>query len=101
VRHDPRTGIGAAVGYAGHGVASANLAARTLADLVLARETELVRLPLVDHKPRRWEPEPLRWIGVQSMYRLFRTADAREERRGATSTSLIARLGGKLAGLSP
>lgn len=101
VRHDSMTGMGAAVGYAGHGVTSANLAARALADLVLARETELVDLPMVGHRPRRWEPEPLRWVGVQSMYRLFRTADAMEERRGATSTSLIARLGGRLAGLSP
>lgn len=101
VRHDAATGIGASVGYAGHGVTSANLAARTLADLVLARDTELTRLPLVDHRPPRWEPEPIRWVGVQSMYRLLRTADAREERKGATSTSLIARAAGRLAGLSP
>jgi hypothetical protein len=101
VRHDAATGIGAAVGYAGHGVTSANLAARTLADLVLARDTELTRLPLVDHRPPRWEPEPIRWVGVQSMYRLFRIADAREERRTARSTSLIARGAGRLAGLSP
>ncbi|MET0953960.1 MAG: FAD-dependent oxidoreductase [Aeromicrobium sp.] len=100
VRHDHRTGIGASVGYAGHGVAAANLAARTLVDLVLARDTDLVRLPLVDHRPPRWEPEPLRWAGIHAMYRLFRTADGREERRGATSTSLIARFAGRLAGLS-
>ena len=101
VRHDPGTGVGSSVGYAGHGVASANLAARTLAHLVLQRDSELVRLPVVDHRPPRWEPEPIRWMGIQSMYRLFRTADAREEQRGATSTSLIARAAGRLAGLSP
>lgn len=100
VRHDQDTGVGSSVGYAGHGVASANLAARSLVDLVLKRDSDLVRLPLVDHRPPRWEPEPIRWVGIHSMYRLFRTADAREERRGATSTSLIARVAGRFAGLS-
>lgn len=100
VRHDHRTGIGASVGYAGHGVAAANLAARTLVDLVFARDTDLVRLPLVDHRPPRWEPEPLRWAGIHAMYRLFRTADGREERQGATSTSPIARFAARLAGMS-
>lgn len=101
VRYDPTSGIGASVGYAGHGVAPANLAARTLADLVLGRDSELSVLPLVDHRPPRWEPEPIRWVGVQTMYRLFRLADAREERRRAPSTSLIARAAGRLAGLDP
>ncbi|WP_148573285.1 NAD(P)/FAD-dependent oxidoreductase [Nocardioides caldifontis] len=101
VRYDRASSVGSSVGYAGHGVAAANLAARTLVDLVLGRDTERVALPLVDHRPPRWEPEPIRWVGVQTMYRLFRTADAREEKRGATSTSLIARAAGKLAGLSP
>lgn len=101
VRHDPATGIGASVGYAGHGVAASNLAARTLADMVLGRGTDLLRLPFVDHMPPSWEPEPLRWLGVHTMYRLFRAADSWEERRAATSTSLIARAAGRLAGLAP
>lgn len=101
VRHDPVSGMGASVGYAGHGVASANLAARTLVDLVLRRDSELTRLPIVDHRSPRWEPEPIRWLGIHTMYRLFRIADAVEERPGVTSTSLIARAAGRLAGLSP
>src|SRR5580693_9509564 len=35
VNLDPATGLGSAGGYSGHGVAAANLAGRTLADLVL------------------------------------------------------------------
>ncbi len=62
--YDPRTGIAIARGYTGEGVATANLAGRVLADLVTERDTELTRLPMTKHHPRRWEPEPLRWLGV-------------------------------------
>jgi glycine/D-amino acid oxidase-like deaminating enzyme len=99
VRYDPGRGIGLAAGYAGHGVTAAHVAGRTLADLVLGRESELVDLPWVDHRSPRWEPEPVRWVGVHGMYRLFRLADRWEERRGAQRTSLLARVGGRLAGL--
>ena len=34
-------------------------------DLVLGHDTELTRLPWVDHHSRSWEPEPLRWLGRQ------------------------------------
>lgn len=99
VSHDPATGIGMAGGYAGHGVTATNVAARTLVDLTLGHDTELVRLPWVDYHSPSWEPEPLRWIGVHGMYRLFRAADAWEERQHSEKTSLIARFGGRLAGL--
>ena len=64
-RFDPATGLASAGGYAGDGVATANLAGRTLADLILGRETDLTRLPIAGHRSRRWEPEPLRWLGVR------------------------------------
>ncbi len=99
VRHDPATSLGSACGYAGHGVTAANVAARTLVDLVLDRDTELTRLPWVNHRSPNWEPEPVRWLGVHGMYRLFRAADAWEERRGSARTSLLARIGSRLAGL--
>ncbi|HEX9858365.1 MAG TPA: FAD-binding oxidoreductase [Paracoccaceae bacterium] len=79
---DPATGIGWAGGYVGVGVSTSNLAGRTLADLVLRRETDLARLPWVNRRVRRWEPEPLRWLGVQGMYKLLNIADRREARRG-------------------
>jgi glycine/D-amino acid oxidase-like deaminating enzyme len=82
---DPRTRIGWAGGYVGVGVSTSNLAGRTLADLVLDRDTALVRLPWVNRTVRRWEPEPLRWLGVNAMYRLYRMADRIEARGGGTS----------------
>ena len=82
---DRGSGIAWAGGYVGEGVAAANLAGRTLADLILERDSDLVSLPWVDHRSRRWEPEPLRWIGISSMLRLTALADRAEERNGRPS----------------
>ena len=82
---DRDSGLCWAGGYAGEGVAAANLAARTLRDLILGRDTELARLPWVGHRARGWEPEPLRWLAVQTVYGAFRAADAIEDRTGKPS----------------
>jgi glycine/D-amino acid oxidase-like deaminating enzyme len=78
VTYDPRSRLGWAGGYTGHGVAAANLAGRTLADLVLGEPTELAALPWVGHRSRTWEPEPARWAGVHGLYALYRLADQLE-----------------------
>ncbi|MEZ7813923.1 MAG: FAD-binding oxidoreductase [Paracoccaceae bacterium] len=75
---DPVTKIGWAGGYVGVGVSTSNLAGRTLADLALGRDTELTCLPWVNHKVRKWEAEPLRYLGVHMMYRLLSLADRQE-----------------------
>jgi glycine/D-amino acid oxidase-like deaminating enzyme len=75
---DPATGIGWAGGYVGDGVTASHLAGRTLADLILGQDSELVTLPWVGHRSRHWEPEPLRWAGVKSIYALYRAADRAE-----------------------
>jgi glycine/D-amino acid oxidase-like deaminating enzyme len=95
---DPATGMGWAGGYVGVGVSTANLAGRTLADLALGRETALTRLPWVNRRPRRWEPEPLRWLGVRGMYALLNAADRAETRGGPPSP--LATLGNWLTGRS-
>ncbi len=82
---DRRTGLAWAGGYVGDGVSTTNLAGRTLADLVLRRDSDLVRLPWVGHRSRRWEPEPLRWLGVSAALTLMTGADAEEERTGRPS----------------
>jgi len=94
---DAETGLGWAGGYVGHGVATTNLAGRTLTDLLLGRSTDLTRLPWVGRRVRKWEPEPLRWLGVQAMYAAYRLAD-RQERGGRTSTSPIAKVADKISG---
>ncbi|GAB2864967.1 NAD(P)/FAD-dependent oxidoreductase [Nocardioides pacificus] len=94
---DRATGLGWAGGYVGTGVTATNLAGRTLTDLVLGRDTELTRLPWVGRRARRWEPEPLRWLGVQSLYRAYRAAD-RHELAGRATTSPLARVADAVAG---
>ena len=77
---DRATGAGTFGGYVGTGVACANLAGRTMAELILGAATERTTLPWVGVTARRWEPEPLRWLGVRSSRRILRTADDREFR---------------------
>jgi glycine/D-amino acid oxidase-like deaminating enzyme len=95
---DRATGIGWAGGYVGVGVSTSNLAGRTLADMVLGHDTDLVHLPWVNRRVRQWEPEPLRWLAVRGMYRLLNAADAREVATGATTTSRLARFGNWMTG---
>ncbi|GAA2204933.1 FAD-binding oxidoreductase [Nonomuraea monospora] len=97
VHLDHASGLGWAGGYVGSGVTTTNLAGRTLRDLVLRRESELTGLPWVGRQVRQWEPEPLRWAGVQLIYALFRAADRHENERIAT-TSAYARLANLISG---
>jgi glycine/D-amino acid oxidase-like deaminating enzyme len=86
---DATSGLAWAGGYVGLGVAASNLAARMLCDLLLSRDSQLLRLPWVGRRPPRWEPEPLRWAEIHSVYALYRAADRLEARSGRPS--LLAR----------
>jgi glycine/D-amino acid oxidase-like deaminating enzyme len=91
---DRATGLAWAGGYVGDGVALANLAGRTLADLIVGRDSPLTGLPWVQHRSRPWELEPMRWLGVNTGLRLAASIDAAEERTGRP-----ARLRGRLLNL--
>ncbi|MEX6502259.1 NAD(P)/FAD-dependent oxidoreductase [Pseudomonas zhanjiangensis] len=73
---DRRSGIALAGGYGGEGVGASNLGGRTLADLILGRDSLLTRQPWVladtalDSLPR-WEPEPCRWLGYNAVIQSF------------------------------
>jgi glycine/D-amino acid oxidase-like deaminating enzyme len=85
VEADPRTGLAWAGGYVGEGVAAANLAGRTLRDLILDQASTLTRLPWVGRHPASWEPEPLRWAAIHAVYSLYRRADRQEQRTARPS----------------
>jgi glycine/D-amino acid oxidase-like deaminating enzyme len=85
-RYDPATGIAAAYGYTGQGVATTNLAGRVLADLIVTGDTPFAELPMVGHRPRSWEPEPLRTLGARYLQRALARIDARAARTGQTPT---------------
>lgn len=82
---DRRTGLAWAGGYVGEGVAAANLAGRTLTDLILGRDSELTRLPWVGRLGRSWPPEPLRYAGVRGVNAMMELADRQEWRTDRTS----------------
>lgn len=97
VTFDRASGLGSAGGYVGSGLTTTHLAAHTLADLVLGHDSEFVTLPWVGRQARPWEPEPLRWLAVRTVYGLYRAADRRED-AGLARPSRLARLADRLTG---
>jgi glycine/D-amino acid oxidase-like deaminating enzyme len=93
VHFDRASGFGWAGGYTGHGVVASNISGRTLADLALGRDTDLVTLPWVGHRSPRWEPEPLRYLASVAMVRILTGADRHEDRtdRPAQRTRVVSR----------
>jgi glycine/D-amino acid oxidase-like deaminating enzyme len=96
VTADRARGLAWAGGYVGNGVSTANLAARTLTDLILGRESPLVSLPWVGHRARAFEPEPLRWLAARGLYAAYRSADRREA--AGAGPSRLASLASLIAG---
>ena len=92
------TGLGWAGGYVGQGATAANLAGRTLACLITGTDSPLTSLPWVGHVSRRWEPEPLRWLGVQAMYAAYRLADRIEEANSMPRSAMAGRVADRLSG---
>ena len=71
--------------YVGDGVATSNLAGRVLRNLITGADGDLNRLPIVDHRSRKWEVEPFRWIGVNSGLQAATAADLEERITGRPS----------------
>jgi glycine/D-amino acid oxidase-like deaminating enzyme len=96
VGYDRPAGVAWAGGYVGDGVSTTNLAGRTLADLILGRDTDLTHLPWVGHESPQWEPEPLRWLGINAG-RLLVTSLDRADAKG-TRPRFRERLASRLFG---
>jgi glycine/D-amino acid oxidase-like deaminating enzyme len=92
VGFDQRSGLAWAGGYVGDGVATSNLAGRTLAHLILGHDSDLAHLAWVNHRSKSWEPEPLRWLGVNAGLWTMQRAD-RQETSSDRPGLLAARLG--------
>ncbi len=97
VGFDKDSGMAWAGGYVGDGVSTTNLAGRTLAELIAGADHGLSGLPWVGRRPKRWEPEPLRWLGVNLSLAMMGSADRAEARTGRPSrrADLTARLIGR------
>lgn len=102
---DRQSGFGTVGGYLGEGVGASNLMARTLADLVLQRDSALSAAPwahrgLPHRVLRRWEPEPLRWLVYKATDRVLGLEEASYARPGpAWQRGLLRRTSGLLAAL--
>jgi glycine/D-amino acid oxidase-like deaminating enzyme len=96
VDFDPATGIGTAGGYVGDGLSTTNIAGRTLADLILRKETTLTALPWVGHRSPDWEIEPLRFVGANLGMLAMDAADTEE--RLTRRPSIAAKVMGPLVG---
>jgi glycine/D-amino acid oxidase-like deaminating enzyme len=81
VGFDAARGVAWAGGY-GDGVCASNLAARTMTDLVLGRESDLVTLPWVGHRSPEWPPDPIPRVGARLISSAYGLADAAAARRG-------------------
>ena len=73
---DRQHGIALAGGYGGEGVGASHLGGRTLADLILQRDTLEIKQPWVLTQGgldalKAWEPEPCRWLGYNAIIRSF------------------------------
>ena len=77
---DPRTNAIHAGGYTGDGVALSHLLARIVAGKVCGTSDPAGMLPLNGHMPPKWEPEPLRWAGLNFGLFAASRADSLEEK---------------------
>ena len=59
----------AAAGYTGNGVGPSYMVGQVLASLALDRRDEHSRLPIVDPAPQHVPPEPLHWLGGETIRR--------------------------------
>jgi glycine/D-amino acid oxidase-like deaminating enzyme len=79
VGYDERNKLAWAGPYVGDGVATSNLAGRIVCNLLLGVRDELNTLPIVNHRSKKWEVEPFRWLGVNAGLRAAAVADIEEK----------------------
>ena len=85
VQWRPHEGFARLGGYAGDGVTMSHLSAKILAHEILDMKNELRKLHFVNQKIRKWEPEPIRYLGVNTLVKLSGIADAEERITGRAS----------------
>ncbi len=84
----------AAAGYTGNGVGPSHMVGRTLASLALDRRDDPSRLPFVDPAPQHVPPEPLHWLGGETIRRALISKENAQlsGRRPNPVSSLISQL---------
>jgi len=93
IMFDRPRGIATAGGLAGHGLVASSICGRTLADLILGRDSELTSMPWVGHRSGSWEIEPARAVAQRLITAVLASADRVEDggRGPARRTRLVSR----------
>lgn len=77
--YDQESGIAYAGGYGGEGVGASHLFGQTLAELIADTRSLYIKQPwVIQGKPsllKNWEPEPIPWLGYQTIGKLFALED--------------------------
>jgi glycine/D-amino acid oxidase-like deaminating enzyme len=74
------------LGCVGHGVSMAHLNGRTIADLILERDTDLTRVWFVGRRMIPWPPEPIRFLAGHAIRGYMRAEDWAYERKTPKDT---------------
>ena len=90
VQFDATSGFGRLGGYVGDGVTMSFLASKILANLITGKSDPTTQLHFVNRKIRKWEPEPLRYIAVNSLVKMSGVADKEEAK--TSRPSLVSRI---------
>ena len=79
---DHKNSIATLGGYVGDGVAFSYVAAKEVARNIIGDGHDARPLPIVNHISPRWEPEPFRYVGINSILHLTERADETERLTG-------------------
>ncbi len=85
VRVDENRRVATGGGYSGDGVSLAHLTGRMIAHAITRQPHADLTLPWFGHENPTWEPEPLRWLGVNTLRLLVDSIDETEQRRCRSS----------------
>ncbi|TFH38064.1 MAG: FAD-dependent oxidoreductase [Anaerolineales bacterium] len=64
--------------YAGHGVNLSTLFGKVIADCYAGEASRWEGMPFLNHRYIPLPPEPLKWLGVQSLFQYYKAEDARK-----------------------
>lgn len=79
VHYNADARLGRLQGYAGRGVATSAMSAKTLAHAILNRPSPLLSLPFYRPHAPQWEHEPMRWLGARYIQHGFARIDQAED----------------------
>lgn len=87
VDFDERTRIATGGSYVGDGVGTSALAGLTIAEKIAGIDSHRQHLPWINRKSKKWEYEPIRWIGANVGLRVMGLADVEENLTGRPSVA--------------